>query len=202
MSHNISYNQRKEHLAQFISNITIGPLLAIPVFVVINYFIVKEPNFYLITLLSIFFAGILPIITSFVWIKRKKIEMDMPEKEDRIYPLLMAIISYLLGVIVLYGIHAPPITIALMFCYFSNTIIVLLISNYWKISIHSMGVAGPSAAIIYVFGLIGFYFALIIPLVMWSRLYLKRHSLIQVTAGALFGFFLTWLQLTKLVSLL
>jgi hypothetical protein len=79
----------------------------------------------------------------------------MPEKEDRTSPLLMAIISYLMGVIVLHTVHAPPITTALMFCYFSNTIIVLLISKYWKISIHSLGVAGPSAAIIYVFGVIG-----------------------------------------------
>jgi membrane-associated phospholipid phosphatase len=197
-----SYNHHKERLARFISDITIAPLIAIPLFVVINYFTIKEPNFYLITLLSIFFAGLLPIITSFLWIQSKKIEIDMPKKEDRTYPLLMVIISYLMGVIVLYAIHAPPITIVLMFCYFSNTVIVLLISKYWKISIHSMGVAGPSAAIIYVFGGIGLYFTLIIPLVMWSRVYLKRHNLIQVTAGALFGFFMTWFQLAKLVPLL
>jgi membrane-associated phospholipid phosphatase len=202
MSNTIRSNQGKERLAQFISIITIGPLVAIPVFVVINYFTLIEPNFFLITLISIFFAGILPIITSFLWIKRKNIEMDMPEKEDRTYPLLMAIVSYLMGDIVLYAVHAAPITTVLMFCYFSNTLIVLLISKYWKISIHSMGVAGPSAAIIYVFGVIGLYSALIIPLVMWSRLYLKRHNLIQVTVGALFGFFLTWLQLAKLVPLL
>ena len=134
-----SDNHHKERLARFISDITIAPLIAIPLFVVINYFTIKEPNFYLITLLSIFFAGLLPILTSFLWIQSKKIEIDMPKKEDRTYPLLMVIISYLIGVIVLYAIHAPPITTALMFCYFSNTVIVMLISKYWKISIHSMG---------------------------------------------------------------
>jgi len=201
MSNTNSFNQHKERLAHFISNITTPFIIAILLFVVINYYI-KEPNFYLISFLCILFAGFIPILTSLLWIERKKIEIDMPKKEDRIYPLLMVIISYFIGVVVLYSAHASPITIGIMFCYFSNTIIVLLISKYWKISIHSMGVAGPSAALIYVFGGVGFYFALLIPLVMWSRIYLKKHNFFQVTMGALIGFIITGLQLTKIVPLL
>lgn len=198
---NTSNYNLQESLAQFISDITTAPLVAIPLFGVINYFL-KEPNFYLITFLSILFAGLLPIIIFLFWAKTKKIELDFPKKEDRAYPLLMVIITYFVGVIVLYAVHAPSIVTVLMFCYFSNTLVVLLISNYWKISIHSLGVAGPSASLIYVFGGIGLFFALIIPLVMWSRIYLKRHTLIQVTVGALLGFFLTWIQLSLLVPLL
>ena len=40
--------------------------------------------------------------------KNQKIEMDMPRKEDRVYPLLWIILSYLMGVVLLYFISAPP----------------------------------------------------------------------------------------------
>jgi membrane-associated phospholipid phosphatase len=188
-------NQFKERSAHFISTATNAPLVAIPVFFLINYFLLEGPVFIMVTGISIFFAGVMPIIISLLWIKNKKIEIDMPKREDRPYPLLMVSLSYLVGAALLYAFQAPPITTVLMFCYFSNTIIVLLISLFWKISIHSMGVAGPATAMIYVFGYAGLIFALIVPLVMWSRTYLKRHTLSQVMVGALLGFLFTAAQI-------
>lgn len=191
----LSSKQFNENMAQFISTITNAPLVAIPVFFLINYFLLSGPDFIIVTTITILFAGIMPIIISLVWIKNRKIEMDMPRREDRFYPLLMVILFYLVGAVLLYILQAPPITTVLMFCYFSNTVIVLLISLFWKISIHSMGVAGPATALIYVFGYAGLIFALIVPLVMWSRTYLKRHTLSQVMAGALLGFLFTAAQI-------
>ena len=127
--------------------------------------------------------------------KEKDIDMDIPERSERNYPLLLAILSYLIGFLVLYILNAPTITTVLMFCYFSNTLAVFFINLFWKISIHSMGVAGPAAALVYVFGSYGLIFILIIPLVMWSRLYLKEHTLNQVIMGALLGFLFTSIQL-------
>lgn len=190
-----SVNQFKENLAQFISTTTNAPLVAIPVFFLINYFLLEGPDFIMVTGISIFFAGIMPIIISLLWIKNRKIEIDMPHREDRSYPLLMVILSYLVGAALLYAFQAPPITTVLMFCYFSNTVMVLFINLFWKISIHSMGVAGPATAMIYVFGYPGLIFAFIVPLVMWSRTYLKRHTLSQVMVGALLGFLFTAAQI-------
>jgi membrane-associated phospholipid phosphatase len=141
------------------------------------------------------FAVVIPSIIAYAWIKNKNLEIDMPHKEDRLYPLLWILLSYLLGVIILFIISAPPVITVLMFCYFSNTLVVLLISMFWKISIHAVGVAGPVAFLIYVFGYPGLIFLLLIPLIMWSRLYLKRHTLSQVTAGSVLGFLLTTVQI-------
>lgn len=58
-----------------------------------------------------------------------------------------------------------------------------------------MGVAGPTAALIYVFGFPGIVFGLIIPLVMWSRVELGKHTVLQVIFGALLGLILTAVQL-------
>lgn len=160
-------------------------------------------DFVIITSICVIFAGILPIILVLSLLKKKsngkKIEMDIPERADRYYPLILVILTYIVGTITLYMLNAPAITTVLMFCYFSNTLILFFINLYWKISIHAMGVAGPSVALIYVFGPFGLIFSLIIPLVMWSRIYLKKHTFSQVVMGALLGLILTALQILYLI---
>ncbi|MDO5835296.1 MAG: phosphatase PAP2 family protein [Methanobacterium sp.] len=190
----------KENLAHFISTVSNPPLVAIPVFLIINYTLLSEGNWLWFSTLSIFFVSILPIITSTLWIKRKKLEVDMPQREDRIYPLLMVILSYIVGVMVLYTLGAPALTTTLMVCYLNNTIVVLLFSLYWKISIHAMGMAGPATAIIYLFGWTGLSFSLLVPLVLWSRLHLKRHTPAQLIVGTLLGYLLTASQIYLLMG--
>jgi membrane-associated phospholipid phosphatase len=193
--------KNKETLASSISTLGNAPLIAVFVFILININYLKGNEFITVTLISIVFATVIPSIIAYLWVKNKNLEMDMPNKEDRVYPLLWILSSYLIGVIILFISSAPPMTTILMFCYFSNTLLVLLISPFWKISIHSVGVAGPVATLIYVFGYPGLIFIIFIPLVMWSRLYLKRHTLLQVIAGALLGFILTTVQIYFFIGL-
>ena len=190
----------KKKFAELVSDFAYAPLVSIPVFALINYYLLNLNGFIMITIICAVFAGIMPIILVLWWLKDKngkdeEIDMDIPERSDRNYPLLLVILSYLIGFSVLYLLNAPPITTVLMFCYFSNTLAVFFINLYWKISIHSMGVAGPAAALVYVFGIYGLPFILIIPLVMWSRLYLKEHTVTQVIMGAALGFLFTSIQL-------
>jgi len=195
----ITENSKKQ-FAEFISNAAYAPLISIPVFALINYFLLDLADFIIITGICAIFTGLMPTLLVLWWLKRKngnkeKIDMDMPERTDRNVPLLLVILSYSTGVIVLYLLNAPLITTVLMFCYFSNTVAVFFINLYWKISIHSMGVAGPAAALIYLFGFVGILFTLIIPVVMWSRVYLNEHTLSQVIMGTLIGFLFTLLQM-------
>lgn len=187
----------KKNIAKGISTITHTPLVAVPVFLIICYYLIPiSDDLLIIGSISIFFGGLLPLMICYLWAKKNNLDVDIPTKEDRIYPLLMVIPSYFLGLILLYSLKAPDIITVLMACYFSITIIVLLISIYWKISLHSMGIAGPAVFLIYIFGAPGLIFSLIIlPSVMWSRLYLKRHTVSQVVMGALFGLFLTYIEI-------
>lgn len=183
-----------EKVANFISVVANPFAVAILSFALMNFFVGDGSSFWLIAIVSISFGGIIPIIINLVWIKKRRIEPDIPQKEDRIYPLSMIILVNLLGVIILYFLGAPPLITALMFFYFSNTLIVLFISFYWKISIHCMGISGPATALTYAFGLPGVVFSLILIPVMWSRVHLKRHTPSQVLVGALLGFILTAIQ--------
>ena len=186
----------KMKFARLVSTISHAPILSIPAFVAINYLLLDFDEFLLITFICVLFAAILPIVAVLVWsIKFKKVDVDVPEKEDRNYPLIIVIVTYFIGSIILYILNAPLLTTLLMFCYCSNTLVVFFINFFWKISIHSMGVAGPTTALIFAFGPIGSILGLIIPIVMWSRVYLKRHTMSQVITGALLGFMLTATQI-------
>ena len=193
----------KKQIAVLISAIAYAPIISVPVFALINYFYLNSYDFLVITTICAIFAGILPILLVLFFLKTKsngkKVDMDIPERTDRNYPLILVILSYIIGTIVLYLLNAPLITTVLMFCYFSNTLILFFINLYWKISIHALGVAGPSIALIYVFGPFGVIFSLMIPLVMWSRIYLKKHTVSQVIMGAMLGLVFTTLQIYYLI---
>jgi membrane-associated phospholipid phosphatase len=181
--------------AELISNLTLPPLLSIPVFLSINYYFLNFKDFLVISFISIFFSALLPLMIIVLWSRKENIDLDMPAKEDRNTPLIIGILTYFIGFLTLMALNAPLLISVLMFCYFSSSIIVYFINKHWKISVHSMGVAGPIAALIFVFGPAAYIVGLILPLVMWSRVYLKRHTVTQVIAGAILGFLLTTTQL-------
>lgn len=142
------------------------------------------------------FSNLLPIVTV-LFLKHRGIisDLDASIKEQRILPLSLGVIYAGLGFFALHYQNAPPIVQGLMFCYMTNTLVILVITRYWKISIHVAGVAGPLAAL----WLFGWHFPLlilgVIILVATARVVLRAHTIAQVTAGVLMGWLLTWGQL-------
>ena len=155
---------------------------------------VGNPNYILFT--CFIFSNLIPIITVFVLKIFGRIDdFDASIKDQRQFPLILGIGYAGLGFWTLTLLNANPLTQGLMFCYMTNTVLTLLINRFWKISIHSMGVSGPAAALWANGNYYPFLMLLIIVLVSYSRVILKAHSPTQVFAGALLGFFSTYLQL-------
>jgi len=192
----------QKRFAKFISSITHPPLVSIPTFAIINFYILGMNKSIDITLICLIFAALIPIITSLILIKKMKTDIDITDRTKRTFPLLFAVLSYIIGFFILYAVGAPSLTTVLMLIYFSNTLFILFITLSWKISIHAMGVAGPTVALIYLFGYKGVIFGLIIPLVIWSRVKLNKHTIAQVLAGSVLGLTLTAVQLYFLVPLI
>ena len=80
-------------------------------------------------------------------------------------------------------------------CYAVNTGVVLLITTKWKISVHTTGLSGPVGALILLLGSFGAIFGIIYPVLIWSRVLLKKHTLAQAIAGGVQGFFLTVIEM-------
>ena len=126
------------------------------------------------------------------FVKIRGISYD--NRESRLLPLLSVAAVYFTGVFVVYEISVPVNAIVLMFCYGTNTLMIYLISLKWKISVHAMGVAGPATALVFALGGIGGLLGLIMLPVVWSRLYMGKHTSSQVAVGGLLGYFLTGAQ--------
>jgi membrane-associated phospholipid phosphatase len=191
----------KNNVAKLISIMTQPPIVSIPTFAIINYFLLGFNNSLVITMICWIFGAFLPITTSLILIRKMHTDMDITDRTKRTLPLSFAVCSYLIGFFVLLSMGAPALTTALMLIYSFNTLIILFINLSWKISIHTMGVAGPTVALTYLFGLPGLLFGLLIPLVMWSRVKLKKHTISQVLAGGIAGIILTYVQLYFIIPL-
>ncbi|MGB7968027.1 MAG: PAP2 family protein [Methanobacterium sp.] len=191
----------EKKIARLISDITQPPVVSIPIFAIINYVLLGFNNSLVITMICWIFGAFLPITTSLILIRKMHTDMDITDRTKRTLPLFFAVCSYLIGFLVLLSMGAPALTTALMFIYSSNTLIILFINLSWKISIHTMGVAGPAVVLTYLFGILGLLFGLLIPLVMWSRVELKKHTISQVLAGGLAGIVLTYVQLYFILPL-
>ena len=146
--------------------------------------------------IAFFFSTTLSLFTV-IYLKRigKISDLDASIREQRIEPLVLGTIYHAVGFILLRLSNAAPIVQGLMFCYAFNTAIVWFITRKWKISIHAIGLAGPMMAL----WLHGFYFpipmGLALVLVSMSRVILKAHTPIEVTAGVILGMGLTLIEL-------
>ena len=146
--------------------------------------------------ICLIFSNIIPIITV-LYLKYKKIisDLDASIKEHRILPLSLGVVYASLGFIFLYNIQANLYVQGLMFSYITNSIIIILITKYWKISIHAIGVTGPFA-VLYLFGYEYISLMILITiLVCAARIILNAHDFKQVTIGSIFGFLSTFLQI-------
>ena len=146
--------------------------------------------------ICLIFSNIIPIITV-LYLKYKKIisDLDASIKEHRILPLSLGVVYASLGFIFLYNIQANLYVQGLMFSYITNSIIIILITKYWKISIHAIGVTGPFA-VLYLFGYKYITLMILITiLVCAARIILNAHDFKQVTIGSIFGFLSTFLQI-------
>jgi membrane-associated phospholipid phosphatase len=128
-------------------------------------------------------------------------DLDMSRRAEREAVFSAFVVFYLLGVVALWLIHAPPMLIATMAGYTASALVVQLITRFWKISTHAIGITAPLVALAVLYGWQAVPFIVLIPIVCWSRVYLKAHTPAQVLAGVALGAFtvLLFFRIFKLV---
>ena len=191
----------KVKIAEIISTITNPPIITIPLFLLIcivlsfdngvfdfNKFIVLE-------LVSLVFASILPMAIILFWAKKLNTDKDISNRQDRFTPLIVGIVSYFIGFLISLFFNLDNFLTILLLCYSVNTGVVLMITFKWKISVHTTGLSGPVGALILLLGPYGAAFGILYPLMIWSRVLLKKHTLSQAICGGVQGFFLTVVEM-------
>ena len=194
--------------AKGISTLTNPPILCIPLFLIICITLsfadagFNFGKFVVLEIVSLVFASILPMAIIVYWAKKLNTDSDISNRSDRYTPLIVGIVSYFIGFLVCFIFRLDNFLTCLLLCYSINTGVVLLFTTRWKISVHTTGLSGPVGALILLLGPIGAAFGLIYPILIWSRVLLKKHTLSQAISGGVQGFFLTVLEMYLFMNIL
>ena len=84
--------------------------------------------------------------------------------------------------------------LAISLAYLFVDIAIMVNNLFWKISIHAAGIAGPTTALVYVFGTKFIFLYIFTALVFYIRLKLKAHTLYQLMAGCAVAIGVTFLM--------
>ncbi|MDG6907426.1 MAG: hypothetical protein JRN20_16765 [Nitrososphaerota archaeon] len=153
--------------------------------------------------ISLLFASVLPIVAIVYFARSGRTNLNIPNRRMRTKPFVAAIASYFVGSIALFIARAPSIMSGLMIAYTINTVIMLLVTRYWrKASIHACGIMGPVSFLTYQFGAHAALLYLLVLPVGLVRLKMKEHTFMEVAEGAVIGLVATWLQLLFLLRAL
>tara|TARA_S200000501_G_C20840274_1_gene751272 strand:+ start:1651 stop:2223 length:573 start_codon:yes stop_codon:yes gene_type:complete len=180
-------------------SVIFNPLVIAPFAFYILIFKEYNPNNYLLFLIAIFFSSILPFSSILYFKKIGKISsLEAPIRKQRLELLVISSLYNSIAFVLLNYFDAPDIVQGLMFCYAINTFITWLITRYWKISIHMIGLGGPFVALIISGYNNIFLLAIIIILVYLSRIKLKAHNHAQLIAGTFLAIALAYVELKYL----
>ncbi len=187
----------KNIFAKSISN-TIHPLILSPLTFTI-LFIQSNPSSkfsYLYLFMVIMTTCIIPLYYVLRMKQKGEIEnIDIPSRPKRQKPFIKGTILFLITSFLLVLLRAPENLVTIMLIYTINTGLATLITRYWKISVHGLSFGIPIATFGMLLSKRYFYFSTLLPLLVYSRVKLKAHTVSQVIAGFGLGFILTILQI-------
>ncbi|WXG43458.1 MAG: hypothetical protein WED04_05375 [Promethearchaeati archaeon SRVP18_Atabeyarchaeia-1] len=143
-------------------------------------------------LLGTLFLSVLPIAPVLYYASKGVVDIDVSDRSMRPKLFGMAILGYSLGVVFFFFLQSLSLMV-LSIAYVCVTSSVALVSFFWKISVHTTGIAGPVTGLTYVFGWIAALLYLLLLPVAWARLRLKAHSLSQVVGGAVAAVLVTFI---------
>jgi len=175
-----------EKFAKALSRIFDGSLISIPIFIIICLAVIKNPLSALgWAFLCILFGTLIPYLYIFSLFKKNAIDdMHVPNKENRIKPLIVTIICYILGYFVLYILKAHIFLRSIFVASIIITVILTAITYFWKISFHTSWVTFITITYYILFGKWMLTLLFLTILVGWARVKIKRHTILQVTLGA------------------
>ncbi|MFD9130185.1 hypothetical protein [Kitasatospora sp. NPDC059571] len=108
-------------------------------------------------------------------------------RRDRIAAAPAVMASVVTGTVLLYALDAPAAVAMLVTAMVAVLFALLLVTFFWKVSVHSAVASGAVAVLAAVFGL---WVLLLTPLVAaigWSRVRLRCHTVGQVVVGTAIG---------------
>ena len=115
----------------------------------------------------------------------------MRNRSEREIVYLACAGSYVLGAISLYSIGTAWPVWGLVALHVPYALVLAAANRRWKVSIHTVGLAGVFAAALVLFGIRALPLIGILVLGGWARWAARAHTLGELVGGATIGFLLT-----------
>ena len=122
-------------------------------------------------------------------------DFNISFREQRFLPLLVLVAVNALGYEFMKTLHPPKLLTGILLFNAVNMVFILLITLQWKISIHLFTYSSSIALLFMQFGAVALFCLLLVPLLMWSRIYLKAHNFMQTLVGGTLGFVVMYAEL-------
>lgn len=192
-----------EVVARWVSNVLSPPVVASFLAIGFVAFVAPDPG-----MLWRWLALSLPLITLpplayVIWLVRRGdlADIHMPYRQSRLKPLSVIVTWLLICMILLNNWGAPPALNLLLVAVLFQVGVLSLVTLFWQISFHSATMSAAAATAVAVGGATVWpiTITLLVPLVGWSRVRLRRHTFRQVTVGCLVGALVALLMLVGLL---
>jgi len=181
----------RDRLARWVSVLFDSSVISIPVFLSIGWHEAGWAGVGWAVLTLLIITGI-PLAYIVIGQRRGWVgDWELSRREDRPRFILVSLSSDLLALLLLRAVGAPHLLRVMVLVYLTLGITMFTISNYWKISLHMVGVGGFATALTFVFGPLAVVTFLSLPLVAWARLRRRKHTPAQLVAGSLAGIIIT-----------
>jgi len=132
-----------------------------------------------LSMLPIFFVVV------YLVIKRRVDSVFANTRQQRTIIYFVSLGLAVIGCIALWLLGAPyALVISFLVALIAGTVF-MIINFWWKISLHTAAITALVTILITLFGYPALVSALLVPLVMWSRVALGHHSILQTIAAAI-----------------
>lgn len=165
-----------------VTSIILGPIIIWPItlLIIVSKANLLPNNYWVISLTFFFLLVVLPFSYIYLLYKKKIIsDLDLTKRQQRFKPLLLGLILFTLSTITVY-FYGDILLLHLFLIIFFLFIVNFIVTLFWKISYHVAQVTVTTILINYLFNWRFPVLYAFIPLVFWSRLYLKKHDFWQL----------------------
>ncbi len=131
--------------------------------------------------------SVLPMLVVVIYlVRRKKLDavFENPRRQ-RTSIYLLAVALGALGYWLLWYLQAPDELVATFAAGLAAICVFTVINLFWKISVHTAFLAGAITIFILVYGILAAWAVLLLPPVVWARIELKQHNLLQAVVGTI-----------------
>jgi membrane-associated phospholipid phosphatase len=108
-------------------------------------------------------------------------------REGRLVPMLLALGSTVVGLLVLLLGGGPRDLVALNGAMLTTLVVCTAITQWWKVSLHSAVAGGAVATMVLLYGPLSLVLLPLVIVIAWSRVIVRDHTVGQAIAGALVG---------------